>query len=195
MCFTISTNHRCLFSKWCLYYIYCSLSRKLTSSGCWKLQADEEKEDGEDEFPPHFDFWVQFLAGLIFALKSRDSFSMFMWRGHFNFRDLEVCASFWRAVVLELFMTVDPHFELVALPSSHALRLDRSDSLQLNFNPSEWQTSKNVQGNKKVTFSPLISIYALALKIEKPKWNYWDVFCGARNSLDLCPLILADMEQ
>ena len=86
MCFTISTNHRCLFSKWCLYYIYCSLSRKLTSSGCWKLQADEEKEDGEDEFPPHFDFWVQFLAGLIFALKSRDSFSMFMWRGPLQFQ-------------------------------------------------------------------------------------------------------------
>ena len=166
MCFTISTNHRCLFSKWCLYYIHCSWRKKLTSSGCWKLQADEEKEDGEDEFPPHFDFWVQFLAGLIFALKSRDSFSMFMWRGHFNFRDLEVCASFWRAVVLELFMTVDPHFELVALPASHALRLDRSDSLQLNFNPSEWQTSKNVQGNKKVTFSPLISIYAFGLKIK-----------------------------
>ena len=144
MCFiTISTNHRCLFSKWCLYYIYCSWRKKLTSSGCWKLQADEENEDGEDEFPPHFDFWVQFLAGLIFALKSRDSFSIFMWQGHFNFRDLEVCASFWRAVVLELFMTVDPHFELVALPPSHALRLDRSDSLQLNFNPSEWQTSKN----------------------------------------------------
>ena len=64
-------------------------------------------------------------------------------------------------------MTVDPHFELVALPSSHALRLDRFDSLQPNFNPSDGQTSKNVQGNKKVTFSPLISIYTLALKIEK----------------------------
>ena len=150
MCFiTISTNHRCLFSKWCLYYILCSWRKKLTSSGCWKLQADEENEDGEDEVPPHFDFWVQFLAGLIFALKSRDSFSIFMWQGHFNFRDLEVCASFWRAVVLELFMTVDSHFELVALPSSHALRLDRSDSLQLNFIPSEWQTLKMFRETKE----------------------------------------------
>ena len=148
MCFTISTNHRCLFPNGvCILYLLL-LKKKLTSSGCWKLQADEENEDGEDEFPPHFDFWVQFLAGLIFALKSRDSFSMFLWRGHFNFRDLELCASFWRAEVVELFMTVDSHFELVALLPSHALRLDRSDSLQLNFNPSEWQTSKNVQRNK-----------------------------------------------